>query len=88
MSGTDSKSRRSLQPRRLLWHIFPPIILIVILSLAAISSFASRTIREFHLENMTGVLAARGELVKDTLSNRIRDPFALTSSHANLFDKK
>ncbi len=69
-----------MQPRRLLWHIFPPIILIVILSLAAISSFASRTIREFHLENMTGVLAARGELVKDTLSNRIRTGSAAPGS--------
>lgn len=72
VSATDSESRLSLQPRRLLWHIFPPIILIVILSLAAISSFASRTMRDLHLENMTGVLAARGELVKYTLENRIR----------------
>ena len=56
--------------RSLLWHIFPPIILIVVLSLLAISSYTSRSFREFYVSSTAEDLGATAELLKDILRTR------------------
>ncbi|TFH25397.1 MAG: HAMP domain-containing protein [Myxococcales bacterium] len=59
-----------MRPRRLLWHIFPPIILIVVLSLLAISSYTSRSFQEFYVSSTADDLGATAELLKDILRAR------------------
>ena len=60
-----------MRPRRLLWQIFPPIVLIVVLSLLAISTYTSRSLRAFHAEQKTTELAARAALVKTILESSL-----------------
>ncbi len=53
-----------MKKRRLLWQLFPSYLLITVIALAAVSGFASNTVREFFLERTAEDLRARSRLVE------------------------
>ncbi|TYO98122.1 two-component system phosphate regulon sensor histidine kinase PhoR [Geothermobacter ehrlichii] len=57
--------------RRLLWTLFPAFLLVILLSLAGGTWYASRVLRRFHLEQTAATLLARARLVDYQLAGRI-----------------
>lgn len=55
--------------RRLLWHLYSTYLLIIIISLAATTWFASRTLKQFYLEQSAEDLQARAHLFEAQISN-------------------
>jgi len=62
-----------VRPGRLLWHLYPSILLIVVVSMAAVGAYTSRSLRAFYLDRTRSELAARAELVKEILPAGIVD---------------
>jgi two-component system, OmpR family, phosphate regulon sensor histidine kinase PhoR len=54
--------------KRLLRHLFPSYLLITLISLIAVTWFASRSIRNFYLEQTTDDLLARARLLKSQMA--------------------
>jgi two-component system phosphate regulon sensor histidine kinase PhoR len=54
--------------KRLLRHLFPSYLLITLLSLIAVTWFASRSIRNFYLEQTAADLLARARLLKSQMA--------------------
>jgi two-component system phosphate regulon sensor histidine kinase PhoR len=68
--------------KRLLWQIFPSYLLIIVLSMAAVTWYASFSFRRFYIQRTTVALKDRAELIKvflplTTVSNSAR---AMTDS--------
>jgi len=57
--------------RRLLWTLFPAFLLLILLSLAGGSWYASRVLRRFHIEQTAATLLARARLVDYQLAGRL-----------------
>ncbi|MCF8080078.1 MAG: PAS domain-containing protein [Desulfobacterales bacterium] len=53
-----------MKKRRLLWQLFPSYLLITVIALAAVSGFASKTVRQFFLDRIAEDLRARARLVE------------------------
>ncbi len=53
-----------MKKRRLLWRLFPSYLLITVIALAAVSGFASRTVRQFFLDRAAEDLRARALLIE------------------------
>ncbi|MEN8134675.1 MAG: ATP-binding protein [Thermodesulfobacteriota bacterium] len=61
-----------MKTKRLLWHIYPPLVLIIIVSLAATAWYASNSLRNFFLEQTEDNLKTRAGFIL----NEIEEPFA------------
>jgi two-component system phosphate regulon sensor histidine kinase PhoR len=59
--------------KRLLWHLFPSFLLITIISLVAVTWYASRSLRAFFLEQTASDLKARARLFESQILRYI-DP--------------
>jgi two-component system phosphate regulon sensor histidine kinase PhoR len=55
--------------RRLLWQLYPTYLLITIISLGAATWFASRTLKQFHIEESASDLEARARLFETQISD-------------------
>jgi len=53
-----------MRRKRLLWQIFPAYLLVILISLAAVIFYSSRTLKKFHLEKTAKDLEARGMLLE------------------------
>ena len=62
-----------MRRKRLLWQIFPSYLLITLLSLAAITWYASSRLRTFYLEQTRLDLRARAELFKRCFANMLSE---------------
>ncbi len=51
-----------MRRRRILWHIYPYYLLVIVLSLVAVSWYASSSIKEFYIDRTTSELEARAGL--------------------------
>jgi two-component system phosphate regulon sensor histidine kinase PhoR len=60
-----------VQRRSFLWQIFPPVLLIVALSLVASGLFASRTLSSFYIERTRADLEVRTILVGESTAGRL-----------------
>ncbi len=54
-----------MRRRSLLWQIYPTYVLIVLLSLCAVTWYATRAVRAFYLDRMRVGLTARARLIHD-----------------------
>jgi two-component system phosphate regulon sensor histidine kinase PhoR len=70
--------------KRLLWHLYPSFLLITIISLIAVTWYASRSLREFFLEQTASGLQARARLFQSQIL-RYLDP--LDERHIDLLCK-
>jgi len=59
--------------KRLLWHLYPSFLLITIISLVAVTWFASKSLKEFFLEQTASDLKARARLFESQIL-RYLDP--------------
>jgi len=53
-----------MQRKSLLWQLFPPFLLITLLSLLLVTAYASRSLRQFYLEHTARDLRARALLIE------------------------
>lgn len=58
--------------RSLIWHIFPPFLLVTICALAFTMWYASVSLRDFFIDQTASVLQIRARLVEDYLKGDIR----------------
>ena len=63
MHGSRDESS-GMKRKRLLWQLFPSYLLITLIALAAVSGFASRTLRQFFLDHIAEDLHARARLIE------------------------
>ncbi len=64
---------------RLLWRLFPTYVLVVVMSLAATTWYASTTFRDFHLQQTRENLEAAARLAEPLVAQRIQ-----ANQHPNL----
>ena len=57
--------------RRLLWQLYPTYLLIIIISLGATTWFASRTLKQFHIQESASDLEARARLFETQISDHL-----------------
>ena len=57
--------------RRLLWQLYPTYLLITIISLGAATWFASRTLKQFHIQESASDLEARARLFETQISDHL-----------------
>ncbi|MBU4288178.1 MAG: PAS domain-containing sensor histidine kinase, partial [Proteobacteria bacterium] len=57
--------------KRLLWQLYPSYLLITLISLLAVSLFASSAFREFFLERTAADLKSRAHLLEEQVGNYI-----------------
>lgn len=56
-----------MNQRRLLWRIFPPIVVVTFVAVICTTFYTSKTIRQFYLEQTTADLKIRTRLVREQL---------------------
>ncbi|MBD3335224.1 MAG: HAMP domain-containing protein [Candidatus Eisenbacteria bacterium] len=54
-----------MQRNRLLWQLYPPIVIIAVIGLVTVGWFVSRSVRDFHIEQIQSDLLARARLVRE-----------------------
>ncbi len=59
--------------KRLFWRIFPPLVIITIVSLAALTWYASTALRQFHLDHVALDLEAQAHLLTPQMSDLLDD---------------
>ncbi|MFW6146844.1 MAG: two-component system histidine kinase PnpS [Thermodesulfobacteriota bacterium] len=64
--------------KRLLWHLYPAFLLITIISLIAVTWYASKSLREFFLEQTASCLKTRAQLFQSQIL-RYLDPLDETA---------
>ncbi len=57
--------------KRFFWHLFPSFLLIILLSLAALGTYATISFRQFHIAQREEDLAARAYLVRDRMAHLV-----------------
>lgn len=57
-----------MRRRRILWHLYPYYLLVIVLSLVAVSWYASRSIKEFYIDRTTSELEARARLFENQIA--------------------
>ena len=84
--------------KKLIWQIFPSFLLITLLSLFAVSWYASQSLRQFYLDHTATDLYARTQLLEKRVGRSVNrasvqlglgegsDAMSLVSSRAELSD--
>lgn len=57
--------------KKLIWQLFPPYLFILLVSLTAVTWYASSALREFHLDHTASDLEARARLLTSSLVEHI-----------------
>ena len=57
--------------KRLIWHLFPSYLLITLISLLAVTWYASRSWRQFYLTQTAGDLETRARLVETHIRGKL-----------------
>jgi two-component system phosphate regulon sensor histidine kinase PhoR len=55
--------------RKLIWQLFLSFIIIIVLSVAAVTIYITRSLKEFYLNEMSYELQARAQLIKDNFAD-------------------
>lgn len=55
--------------KRLLWHLYPPFLLIIIISMVGVAWYASHSLRAFYFNNVSEDLESRAHLIEKQLSS-------------------
>jgi two-component system phosphate regulon sensor histidine kinase PhoR len=66
-----------MHPKRLVWYIFPWYLVIIILSLAIVTGYSTRVVKDFHFNSTFNDLEARAVLLEQTLSGKIEGPYSV-----------
>ena len=63
-----------MHPKRLVWYIFPWYLIIIIVSLAIVTAYSTRAVKDFHFNMTSDDLEARATLFEKMISDRIEGP--------------
>ena len=66
-----------MHPKRLVWYIFPWYLIIIIVSLAIVTVYSTRTVKDFHFTTTSDDLEARAVLFEKTISDRMDGPHSV-----------
>jgi two-component system phosphate regulon sensor histidine kinase PhoR len=66
-----------MHPKRLLWYIFPWYLLIIVVSLAIVTGYSTRAVKDFHFTATSNDLEARALLFEETLSEKIGGAYSV-----------
>jgi two-component system phosphate regulon sensor histidine kinase PhoR len=78
-----------MRRRRLLWQLYPPYLLITVAALLALSWYATRTLREVHLQEVANDLQGKAQLVAESLETirAIGQPEAVAAQTRQLAER-
>lgn len=65
-----------MHPKRLVWFIFPWYLVIIVVSLAIVTGYTTRAVKDFHFNTTSDDLEARAVLFEKTISDRITGPYS------------
>ncbi|MDY0269188.1 ATP-binding protein [Trichloromonas sp.] len=57
-----------MRSRRLLWHLYPSYLVLILIVLVAVAWYTSRALRDFHVDQTLVELKARGRLISERLA--------------------
>ncbi len=63
-----------MHPKRLVWYIFPWYLVIILVSLAIVTGYSTRAVKDFHFNMTADDLEARAILFEKTISDRLDGP--------------
>ena len=63
-----------MHPKRLVWYIFPWYLIIIIVSLAIVTVYTTRAVKDFHFNMTSDDLEARATLFEKMIADRIEGP--------------
>jgi two-component system phosphate regulon sensor histidine kinase PhoR len=66
-----------MRPKRLVWFIFPWYLAIIMVSLAIVTGYTTRTVKEFHFNTTSSDLEARAALFEEMIAGRISGPHSV-----------
>ncbi len=66
-----------MHPKRLVWFIFPWYLVIIVVSLAIVTGYSSRAVKEFHFNTTADDLEARAVLFEKMIADRIDGPYSV-----------
>ncbi len=66
-----------MHPKRLVWHIFPWYLIIIIVSLTIVTVYSTRAVKDFHFTTTSDDLEARAVLFEKTISGKIDAPYSV-----------
>jgi two-component system phosphate regulon sensor histidine kinase PhoR len=65
-----------MHPKRLVWYIFPWYLIIIVVSLAVVTTYSTRAVKEFHFTMTSNDLEARAIMFAETVSGKIEGPYS------------
>ncbi len=63
-----------MHPKRLVWYIFPWYLIIILASLAIVTGYTTRAVKDFHFNMTADDLEARATLFEKMISDRLGGP--------------
>jgi two-component system phosphate regulon sensor histidine kinase PhoR len=69
-----------MHPKRLVWYIFPWYLIIIVVSLAIVTAYTTRSVKEFHFTATANTLEARAILFEKAVSGKIDGPYSAVDS--------
>jgi two-component system phosphate regulon sensor histidine kinase PhoR len=66
-----------MHPKRLVWFIFPWYLVIIVISLAIVTGYTTRAVKDFHFNMTSDDLEARAVLFEKTIAGRIEGPYSV-----------
>ena len=63
-----------MHPKRLVWYIFPWYLVIILVSLAIVTGYSTRAVKDFHFNMTSDDLEARATIFEKMVSERIDGP--------------
>ena len=63
-----------MHPKRLIWYIFPWYLVIIIVSLALVTAYSTREVKEFHFSSTSNDLESRAIFFENAIASRISGP--------------
>ena len=63
-----------MHPKRLVWYIFPWYVIILVVSLAVVTGYSTRAVKDFHFNMTADDLEARAVLFEETIAGRMAGP--------------
>jgi two-component system phosphate regulon sensor histidine kinase PhoR len=66
-----------MHPKRLVWYIFPWYLVIILVSLAIVTGYSTRAVKDFHFNMTSDDLEARAVLFEEMISEKLEGPHSV-----------
>jgi two-component system phosphate regulon sensor histidine kinase PhoR len=69
-----------MHPKRLVWYIFPWYLIIIIISLAIVTGYSTRAVKDFHFNTTSDDLEARAVLFRESVMEQMNGPYSVVDA--------